>query len=104
MSNCVCCGEVIPESYLACPNCLVVVKEKKTVKILVTKAPEGVYPEYQPEVGKIYEAEYVPAKSRTNACGNGWNWHKEFCVVDIKDKRIVLRNGEFAVIGGGEDG
>lgn len=100
MSNCVCCSETIPESYLACPNCLVVVKEKKTVKILVTKVPEGVYPEYQPEVGKVYEAEYVPPKVK----GDGYTTYREFCVVDIKDKRICLRNGEFAVIGGGEDG
>lgn len=26
--RCVCCGEIVPEGSLACPNCLVCVKEK----------------------------------------------------------------------------
>ena len=27
--RCVCCGEIIPEGTMACPNCLVVSKKKK---------------------------------------------------------------------------
>ena len=29
-NRCVCCGEIIPEGWMACPNCLVVVKKAKT--------------------------------------------------------------------------
>ena len=27
--HCVCCGEIIPEGRMACPRCMVVVKEKE---------------------------------------------------------------------------
>ena len=27
--RCVCCGEIIPEGWMACPNCLVVSKKKE---------------------------------------------------------------------------
>lgn len=67
-------------------------------KIRVTKHLEGVYPLYQPEVGKVYDADYVPKKYRSD--GNRSN---EFCVIDIKDKRIVLRRDEFE-LGGDENG
>ena len=28
-NRCVCCGEIIPEGMIACPNCLVVSKKKE---------------------------------------------------------------------------
>ena len=28
-NRCICCGEIIPEGMLACPNCLVVSKKKE---------------------------------------------------------------------------
>ena len=27
--RCVCCGEIVPEGWMACPNCLVYVKEEE---------------------------------------------------------------------------
>ena len=29
-NKCVCCGAIIPEGMIACPNCLVVVNKEKT--------------------------------------------------------------------------
>ena len=52
-----------------------------------------VFPEYCPKVGYIYEAEYSPA-CKTNSLSKG-----EFCIIDILDKRIILRSGEFIVLG-----
>lgn len=57
-------------------------------KIRPTRKLNGVYPKYQPEVGKVYEAEHCPSGKR----------HGDFCIIDIKDKRIVLRKGEFEVV------
>lgn len=93
--RCVCCGEIIPEGTWVCPNCLVCVK-KNTVLIRVTKAPEGVFPEYWPEIGKVYEAEYVPVKVR----GNSKPYNSPFGIVNIRDKRIILRKDEFEIVGG----
>jgi hypothetical protein len=31
-NRCVCCGEIIPEGMIACPNCLVVSKRQATPK------------------------------------------------------------------------
>ena len=32
-NRCVCCGEIIPEGMIACPNCLVVSKKKTEQKM-----------------------------------------------------------------------
>ena len=65
----------------------------KRVKIRVVKDVDGIFPEYRLEVGKVYEAKYVPRSRRQNGTGVG-----EFCVIDILDKQIVLRNGEFEIV------
>ena len=99
--RCVCCGEIIPEGQMVCPNCLLTVKKQnKSVLIRVTKEPMGVFPKYCPKVGKVYEAEYVPGKKHSagDLIGN-----KAFCIVDILDKRISLRADEFEIVGGTED-
>lgn len=62
-------------------------------KVRIEKGLEGVWPEYQPDIGKIYDADYTPAKRNEKRSMN-----REFCVVDIKDKRIVLRRGEFEIV------
>lgn len=62
-------------------------------KIRIIKPLEGVFLEYQPEVGKIYDADYTPGDRQKN--GNG---HSEFCVIVVKDKKIILRRGEFEVV------
>jgi hypothetical protein len=58
-------------------------------KIRVIKEILNIFEEYRPELGKVYDAEYSnPRRNKT-----------EFCIVDILDKRIVLRRGEFEIIG-----
>ena len=65
----------------------------KRVMIRVVEDVAGIFPEYLPEVGMVYEAEYRPrAKEK---CGAGIG---AFCVIDILDKKIVLRSGEFEIV------
>ena len=65
----------------------------KRVKIRVVKEVTDIFPEYRPEVGKVYEARYRPrAKLK---CGAGIG---AFCVIDVLDKQIVLRSGEFEIV------
>lgn len=72
-------------------------KNVSRTKIKVTGECLDIFPRYRPKVGKVYDAEYSPAtKSREVAySGKG-----EFAVIDILDKRIVLRRGEFEIVGG----
>lgn len=57
-------------------------------KARIIKPLNGVFPEYQPEVGKVYDAEYCESRK-------GYN---NFAILDIKDKKIVVRMDEFEVI------
>lgn len=61
--------------------------------VKVIKDAEGVFPEYKPKVGKIYEARYTPRTRRKTGAGHG-----EFCVIDMQDKKIVLRSDEFELL------
>ena len=56
-------------------------------KIKVICHLPGVFPEYQPEIGKVYDAEYATTEKKL-----------EFCVINVSDKRIVVRKGEFEVV------
>lgn len=66
-------------------------------KIRIVKPLEGVYARFQPVVGKIYDAVFVPPKKRTTGKGHD---HLEFCVLDIADKKIIVRPGEYEKIEG----
>ena len=57
-------------------------------KIKILKPLEGVFQKYQPEVGKVYDAEYYHKRAR----------YADFAVVDIKDKKIIVRVDEFEVV------
>lgn len=60
-------------------------------KIRITKEIDDLFPQYQPKVGKIYDAEYMkPTNKRQRA--------KPFCVIGIAEKRIIIREGEFEVV------
>lgn len=61
------------------------------MEIRVTKAPEGVLPELMPEVGRIYRA----TKSVRRP---GVQQFTEFCWIEMKDKKIVLRKGEYEIV------
>lgn len=54
-------------------------------KIKVVKEVMDIYELYRPEVGKVYDAQR----------GESVRHNKDFVVLDIRDKRIVLRKGEY---------
>lgn len=56
------------------PNC----------KILIPKPLPEVWAEFQPEVGKIYDAVYTEPQH-----GKG------FCLVDVRGKKVIVRHDEF---------
>ena len=43
-NRCICCGEIIPEGLIACPNCLVS-KRQVTEPILTTASSENIRPD-----------------------------------------------------------
>lgn len=61
------------------------------MEIRVIKAPEGVLPELMPEVGAVYRA----TKSVRRP---GVQQFAEFCWIERKGKKIVLRKGEYEVV------
>lgn len=89
-------GVVVPQEH----SCDLII-ERNIVQIRVAKIPEDVFPKYCPELGKVYKAEYVPGRKHSDGDPTG---NSAFCIVDIKDKRIILRKGEFEIVGGTEDG
>lgn len=62
-------------------------------KVKILKPLNGVFVEYQPEVGGVYDAIYndtgYPSK---------WKCHTSICIIDVKDKKICLRKGEYEVL------
>lgn len=56
-----------------------------------------VFPKYRPKVGKVYDAEYSPRRGKVYK--QQYSGKGEFCIIDILDKRIVLRKGEFELVG-----
>lgn len=65
----------------------------ETVKIRCIQEVMPIFAEYRPEFGKVYDAEKGnrPRKRKHS---------KNFVIVPIRDKRIVLREGEYEIVGG----
>ncbi len=63
-------------------------------KIKAIRQVPDLFPECQPIVGKIYEAEIT--ESRRWKDGRPRN--TPFCIIEISGKRIVLRHGEYEVV------
>lgn len=61
------------------------------MEIRVIKEPTGVLPELMPEVGAVYRA----TKS-VRRPGN--QQYPEFCWIELKGKKIVLRKGEYEIV------
>ena len=61
-------------------------------KIRITKDIAGLYPQYQPKVGKVYDAEYIESTRTYQKC-------PPICVVVIAGKRIIIRKGEYEFVG-----
>lgn len=73
-------------------------REVRSVTIKVTKFVEDIFPEYRPTVGAIYEADYTP-RATMRGHWKGYSGNREFCIINVRDKRIILRSGEFEIIG-----
>lgn len=65
-------------------------------KVKVIKEVLDIFTKYQPKVGKIYDAELSPAHERGNR--HNYEGKVEFCIIDVFDKRIVLRKGEYEIV------
>ena len=61
------------------------------MEIRVVKEPAGVLPELMPEVGAVYRA----TKSVRRP---GAQQFAEFCWIEMKGKKIVLRKGEYEIV------
>jgi len=60
------------------------------VKVRTMKEIDGIYPDLQPKVGKIYEAKYYPG-TKTSA---------PFVAIAINGKKVILRKGEYEEVKG----
>ena len=58
-------------------------------KIRITKGLEGVFARYQPEVGKIYDADYVLARDKKMPA---------VAILSMDGKPIVVRKHEFELV------
>ena len=58
--------------------------ERKRIKIVVDNPIPFLYPEFQPEIGKVYDAIYVE-----------FNESSPFCEILVNGNRTVIRKEEF---------
>lgn len=70
---------------------------KRTIKckVRILCHLPGVYTNYQPTVGEIYEAEYKKATQR-----KGGRYYAPVCFIEVLDKKICLRRGEYEIVEG----
>lgn len=62
-------------------------------KVLVLREVDGIWPEYRPKKGTVYDAEITRPKQKQT---HGRTFQPgSFCIIDIGGKRIVLRPGEY---------
>lgn len=61
-------------------------------KIRVIKELLELFPECRPEKGKVYDADYVRPMTSGTAKAN------DVAIIDLADKKILLRKGEFEVV------
>ena len=62
---------------------------RRRKRIRVTQLPAGVFKKFAPKLGAEYLAEFPPP----NISNTG------FCVIEVNDKKIVLRKNEFELVG-----
>lgn len=62
-------------------------------KVKIIKPLNGVFAEYQPVVGGVYDAIY-----NNRITSHKWNSHSCTCIIDVKDKKICLRKGEYEIL------
>lgn len=62
------------------------------IKIRCIQEVMSIFAEYRPECGKVYDA-WKGSRPRKR------KHSKNFVIVPIRDKRIVLREGEYEIVG-----
>ena len=65
----------------------------KQCKIRIVKEITDLLPQYQPKVGGVYDARYA------EAAYNKYRPTPAICVIDILGKQIMIRKGEFEIVG-----
>ena len=72
-------------------------------KVRVIRPLEDVFPKYQPTIGKIYDAKYCPGHKRTANEKTCVPASAPFCIIKVSDMPIVVRKGEFEIVGGNDN-
>ena len=67
-------------------------------KVKVLCPLPGVFAKYQPEVGKIYDADYRMTQHRTSGQVNS-----PVCVIKVRGQSVCLRRNEYEIVEGLED-
>ena len=66
--------------------------ETRKCRIKIIKEIAGLYQQYVPKVGKIYNAEYVDSSKAYKSA-------PPVCIINMAGKRIVIRKDEFEIAG-----
>ena len=61
--------------------------EVRTCNVRILRPLNGVFANYQPVVGGVYEAQHKKVKKVSH-----------ICIIKIKDKMICLRDGEYEFV------
>ena len=61
-------------------------------KIRIVKEITDLFPRFCPVIGQIYDAEFKPKTRKYEKFGS-------MCIVNISGKRIIVREGEFEIVG-----
>lgn len=64
------------------------------VKVRILSDLPGVFANCQPEVGKVYEANYSPPKVDKKFC----HQYAAVCVIDVNGKKICLKKDEYEIL------
>ena len=69
----------------------------KHCKIKVIKEVTDIFPKYRPQVGQVYDAVVSPGYL-IRVSENSSHGKAEFCIIDVLDKKIALRKGEYEIV------
>ena len=64
------------------------------VKVRILSDLPGVFANCQPEVGKVYEANYAPPKVRKEF----GHHYAPVCVINVNGKQICLKKDEYEIL------
>jgi hypothetical protein len=64
------------------------------IKVKILSHLPGVYTNCQPEVGKVYEANYSPPKIQKDY----GHHYAAVCVINVNGKQICLKSDEYEIL------